>query len=91
MVKMLTYDAVVFPTKHVKAPAGITTESLKYDTFEESELKAARALLKKELEKSKLTEDQLNEGNWKTTFTVERSAGKWAVNIESQKKEPRKR
>jgi len=49
MVKMLTHDAIVFPTKSVKPPLGVTLDSLHYETFDEDALKAARNLLKKEL------------------------------------------
>jgi hypothetical protein len=48
------------------------------------------ALLAAELKKSKLTEDQLNAGGWKTTFTAEKSGGKWNVNVVEQVKEKKK-
>jgi len=49
MVKMLTHDAIVFPTKAVKPPPGVTLDSLHYERFDEDALRAARNMLKREL------------------------------------------
>lgn len=63
---------------------GLSTPPKFIWTFFPRDLEAA--LVDAEKKKSKLTEEQLNAGNWKTTFTAEKSGGKWAVNVVEQTK-----